>query len=316
MSKKNTSKEISIVVPVYNSEGSLKLLYEEIKKAIGNRTWELILVNDSSIDKSWDMIRSLSEKDNKVTGINLSNNFGQHNAIMCGLKFAKGKYVITMDDDLQHPPEEISKLVHELVNNKKRVVYGQYKQKQHGWFRDLCSKGVNKIISKVTGSGYNVTSFRAIKKSVVKDIVNFDNYNIMIDVIIKDIVSSRDVGHIKVKHNKRTIGASNYSFKKLFSYAINMVYNYTLWPLRIATFLGFLISFLSILLGVFYLIWYFMYGISVQGWTSLMLLISILSGLLLFMLGIFGEYLGKMYWIINHKPQYIIKNIIRKGNNG
>tara|TARA_Y100000310_G_scaffold274378_1_gene290360 strand:+ start:5809 stop:6753 length:945 start_codon:yes stop_codon:yes gene_type:complete len=307
--------DVSIVVPVYNSEGTLDLLHDRIKKVMGNRTWELILVNDSSVDKSWHVIGSLAKRDRRITGVNLSNNFGQHNAIMCGLKFAKGKYIITMDDDLQHPPEEILKLVNGIVNNKKRVVYGQYKRKHHGWFRDLVSKGVNKLISKVTGSGYNVTSFRAIEKSVVNELIGFDNYNIMIDVIIKDIVSNRDVGHINVRHDKRTIGMSNYSFKMLFSYMINMIYNYTVWPLRIIMLLGFFISFLSIFLGVFYLVWSLIYGNFALGWTSLMILISFLSGLLLFILGILGEYLGKMYMIINHKPQYIIRNILRRGND-
>ena len=315
--KKNKSDKlgisVSVVVPVYNSQGCTELLYKRLSAVLGKITkkWELILVNDCSRDNSWNILKNLAKKKN-VVAVNLMNNFGQHNAVMCGLKLAKGKYVITMDDDLQHPPEEIPKLLKAMVKGKFKVVYGQYKQKKHGLIRDFVSKTVNKMLSKVTGTGYHVTSFRAIEKNVVKEMVKFDNFNIMIDVLIKDIVSNKKVGHCRVQHHKRRIGKSNYSFTKLASYALNMIFNYTLWPLRLATIFGFVFAALSALLGVFYFVYFLAIGVDVRGWTSLSLLITFFSGVILFVLGIFGEYLGKIYLNINHKPQYIIEDIVIK----
>ncbi len=312
--KKNkiNNPDVSIVVPVYNSQGCTELLYKRLSKVLTNKNWELILVNDCSIDNSWNVLKKLAENNKNVVAVNLMNNFGQHNAVMCGLKLAKGKYVITMDDDLQHPPEEVPKLLNGITDKGFKVVYGQYKQKKHGLFRDFVSKSVNRFLSKVTGTGYIVTSFRAIEKSVVKEMTKFDNFNIMIDVLIKDIVSNKKIGHCRVQHHRRRIGKSNYSFRRLASYALNMIFNYTLWPLRIATILGFVFAGLSVLLGVFYFVYFLTFGIDVKGWTSLMLLITFFSGVILFVLGIFGEYLGKIYLNISHKPQYIIENIVIK----
>jgi glycosyltransferase involved in cell wall biosynthesis len=305
----NYDYEISVVVPVYNSQDSLKLLYERISRTLKQIKWQLVLVNDASKDESWKIIKQLQKENKNITAINLMNNFGQQNATVAGLNFSKGRYTVIMDDDLQHPPEEIFKLYNKIKENDYRVVYGQYKQKNHGWFRDLCSKIVNSILSKVAGTGYNVTSFKILEKKVVDELKKFNNYNFMIDVFIKDIVNPRYVGHCKVRHEQRKIGKSNYSFKKLASYALNMIFNYTLWPLRIATLLGFCVSTISILLAIAELINYFVNGIDVRGWTSLFLVISLIFGILLFIVGIFGEYLGKIYLILNKKPQFIVKEI-------
>ena len=247
--------QFSVVVPVYNSQDSLLLLHQRLEKTFASlhATWELILTNDCSKDKSWHIMQELASKDKRVIAINLLNNFGQHNAIMCGLHHAQGQYVVTMDDDLQHPPEEIIKLYHTIKTGDYRVVYGQYQQKNHGWFRDLCSKAVNKVLSKVTGSGYNVTSFRILHKDVVTQILQSTQYYVMVDVLIKDSVHSTYVGHCVVEHHHRTIGKSNYSFKKLFWYALNMIFNYTTWPLRLASILGLVFSLLSFISGFFLL---------------------------------------------------------------
>jgi len=308
----------SVVVPVYNSEGSLKLLHHRLSRVFAtlNSNWELILVNDCSRDNSWEVMQDIANNDSRVIAVNLTNNFGQHNAIMCGFSFAKGKYVITMDDDLQHPPEEIVKLIKTITARSYGVVYGHYITKRHGTFRDLCSQSVNNIISRITGSGYKVTSFRIIEHLIVRKLLGFKQYNIMIDVLIKDIVHKTEVGHCWVAHHSRKIGKSNYSFKKLFSYAINMIFNYTLWPLHLASILGFLFAFLSILLGIYFFIYNLLYQVPVRGWTSLILIITFFSGIILFVLGIMGEYMGKIYLNINKKPQYFIKEVFDKQSNG
>ena len=304
----------SVVIPVYNSSYFLKELYSRLDKNFENlnATWNLILVNDCSKDNSWEVMKELAKTEKKVTIINLRNNFGQHNAIMAGLKFADGKYVMTMDDDLQHPPEEARKLIDTINKSDYEVVYGHYRSKRHGWFRDICSDLVNRILSRITGSGYKVTSFRIMDLDVAKEITKFTYHNVMIDVLIKEIVPGNKVGHCLVEHHPRKKGKSNYSFRKLFSFAINMIFNYTLWPLRIASILGFIFSLISILLGFGYFIYYLFFGINVGGWTSLFLAITFFSGILLFVLGVIGEYLGRIFLNVNQKPQYLIKEVIGK----
>ncbi len=308
--------KFSIVVPVYNSEDSLRLLHERLEKVFTslNATWELILANDCSNDKSWDVMQELAQKDRRVIAINLLNNFGQHNAIMCGLHHATSHYIVTMDDDLQHPPEEIVKLAQTIEAGDYSIVYGQYEQKRHGGFRDFCSMAVNKILSRITGSGYNVTSFRIMRHEVAAQIIRSTQYYVMIDVLIKDTVHNSRVGHCVVEHHSRTIGKSNYSFKKLFWFALNMIFNFTTWPLRLASILGLIFSLLSFTAGFFYIIYYLIEGIKVSGWTSLMLAITFLSGLILFVLGIMGEYLGRIFLNVGNKPQFVVKDIVSRNN--
>jgi glycosyltransferase involved in cell wall biosynthesis len=311
--EQNKNPEYSVVVPIYNSEITLRELHQrlaEVFKKLGS-SWELILVNDYSKDNSWKIMKEIASENKNVTAINLTNNFGQHNAIMCGLAYVQGKYVITMDDDLQNPPEEIPKLIKTISEGKYSIVYGQFIKKRHGPFRDFASKSVNILLSRISGHGYTVTSFRIMEKQVVEKLVRFTQYNIMIDVAIKDIAANKSVGHCMVEHHARKVGKSGYSYRKLFAYAINMIFNFTLWPLKLATILGFIFSFFSVVLGISLLYYYFKHGVPVSGWTSLILAISFFSGIILFVLGIIGEYVGRIFLNINQKPQYFVKEIIR-----
>lgn len=311
--KSNEKKpDVSVVVPVYNSEQSLPELYRRLGETFErlSLSWELILVNDCSKDSSWHVAESLTHTHHNVIAINLMNNFGQHNAIMCGFHYAVGEYLVTMDDDLQHPPEEVSKLWNTIRSKNYLLVYGQYEQKRHGWFRDFCSKTVNKILSRITGSGYGVTSFRIVRREVIEKITRHNQYNVMIDVLLKETVASSFVGHCGVEHHPRTLGKSNYSFRKLFWYALNMVFSYTLWPLRLATVLGFFFALLGIAGGILLLIYYFKQGVAVSGWTSLILAVVFFSGIILFMMGVIGEYVGRIFLNINQKPQFVVKDVI------
>lgn len=303
--------KISIVIPVYNSENSLQPLYQKIEAALNQYDWEMILVNDCSEDSSWGAMQGLAAHDKRIKTYNLTNNFGQHNAIMCGLNQVSGSHIVTMDDDLQHPPEEIAKLLESHAKSGFPVVYGQYKKKKHGSFRDWFSKSINRALSKVTGTGYNVTSFRLMTRAVVEELVKITMHNVMIDVLIKDIVHPTQVGHVLVRHDPRTIGESNYSMGKLAKYALNMIFNYTTLPLKIGVFLGITFSAVSIVIGVYYIFHYFIYGITVKGWTSLLVLLTLFFGILFLMLGIIGDYVGKIYLIANKKPQYIIQKNLK-----
>ena len=299
---------------MYNSQGILQELHQRLSQVFGhlNASWELILVNDCSRDKSWTVMEQIARQDKRVTIINLMNNFGQHNAIMCGLAHVQGNYVITMDDDLQHPPEEIVKLAGIIHAGDYLVVYGQHGREHYGVFRDFCAWAVHKALSKITGSGYMVSSFRMMHHGVVEQLITFTQYNVMIDVLLKNIVTPRQIGHCRVRHAARKVGKSNYSFTKLFGHAVNMVFNYTLWPLRLAIVLGLVFAALSFALGLFFLLYYVTYGIGVSGWTSLILSVTFFSGLILFVLGIIGEYVGRTFLNINQKPQYIIREVKSK----
>jgi len=303
--------DYSVVVPVYNCQRSLSLLYERLDAVFRQlkARWEIVFVNDCSRDQSWEVLTQLAKDHANVIAVNLQNNFGQHNALMCGFHHVHGRRVITMDDDLQHPPEEIPKLIAVLAKSSFSVVYGQYKQKNHGTFRDFCSKTVNRFLAKVTGSGYGVTSFR----NGVESIKRSSQYYVMVDVLIKDAVHSSLVGHCVVEHHSRTLGKSNYSFRKLATYALNMIFNYTTLPLRMASVLGIFFSMVSFLFAVFFVLYYFVQGVAVSGWTSLILAITFFSGLILFVLGILGEYIGRIFLHESNKPQFVVKEIIEGG---
>jgi len=300
----------SVVVPVYNGEKSLDELHKRLIKVFGaiKKTFEIILVDDCSKDNSWEVMQKLHKKDKRVKIIQLMRNFGQHNALMAGFNYAKGEYIITIDDDLQHPPEEITKLIKKSKEGYD-VVYGQFPRRKYRWYRNISSRFINKILSSIIGINYNITQFKLIKKQVIDEIIKSKNYNIMTDVLISNIVTDRKIGHCLVKHNPRKFGESNYSFTRLISYALNMIFSYTLWPLKLATMFGFLFSFISALLAIFFLVYYFVYGISVSGWTTLILSITFFSGLILFVLGVTGEYIGRVFLNIIGKPQFVIKEI-------
>ena len=311
---KKSVPEYSVVVPVYNSEGSLRELYQRLNAVFISlhQSWELILVNDCSKDGSWKVLQELAQAHQNAKAINLMNNFGQHNALMCGFQYASGKLVVTMDDDLQHPPEEISKLISRMQQGNYSVVYGQYARKRHGLFRDFVSGAVNDVLSRITGSGYRVTSFRIMEREVVEKITKYQQYNVMIDVFIKDTVASSYIGHVLVEHHSRKIGKSNYSFKKLGWYAVNMIFNYTVWPLRVATLLGFFFSLAGFGGVALEVVLYLFNGTPVRGWASLFLSITFFSGIVLFILGIIGEYTGRIFLNVNQKPQYVVKEIARR----
>lgn len=302
--------DYSIVIPVYNSENSLKELCLRIKKVFKliTNNYEIIFIDDNSQDDSWDILNKLHEKDRKVKIIRLMKNFGQQNAIMCGFNYTLGKYVITMDDDLQHPPEEIPKLIM-AINKKYDVVYGQYIKKEHNYFRNFGTFFINLIIKKIAQRHINITSFRIINNIVINKIVKYKNYNVMIDVCISNIVPNEKIGFITVKHNKRKFGKTQYSFNRLFSFAINLIMNYSTFPLKIASFIGLICSLLSFTIALILLINYFHNQINVSGWTSLILSIIFFSGIILFVLGIIGEYISKIFWNLNSKPQYETREI-------
>lgn len=300
----------SIVVPVYNSQDSLLELYERLVLVFDTlkESFELVLVDDGSKDKSWNVMLSLHERDARVKILQLMKNFGQNNALMCGFHFVSGERIIIMDDDLQHPPEEIPKLIRKFEEGFD-VVYGKYSRKKHVWYRNFASSLVYGFFSRVVGLKLKVTAFKIIDRRVIEEIIPFKSQNPHVDIYIANVLSPHKVSTVLVKHASRKYGETTYSFWKLSTWALNVLFNFTTYPLSAAVIIGFFFSVLSFFLGLFYLMEYFLHNIKVNGFTTLILAITFFSGIILFVLGIIGRYIGNIFLDLNNKPQFVVRNV-------
>ena len=227
---------LSIIVPVYNSSKILKVLVKRIKKNLRTKNYEIIFVNDASLDNSWNEIKKISKKNKKVKGINLSENFGQHSAIFAGLKYAKGKKIITMDDDLQHPPESIEDIMSKL--NKHDLCYTIYLKRKHIFWKRSVSWVNNIFSSFLFNKPIHIyfSSFRGFDVKLLNQIVKDRNPIVFIDGLL--LRYAKKICTIKVRHKKRFSGDSNYKFKNLFSLWFDMISNYHFYPIRIGSFVG------------------------------------------------------------------------------
>ena len=298
--------EYSIVIPVYNGEPYLADLHSRLTDTFAKITphYEIIFVDDASTDKSWGILNRLHQSDEKIKLIQLSKNFGQHNATLCGLKYSGGDFIITLDDDLQHPPEEIPKLIEEIQRGYS-LVYGRYKKKKHSWFRNFCSALTNKILTDLTDNRFDLTSFRILKGSLAKAIPEAASPNIILDLWLMRVISKTEVSWCEVRHEESD--TTHYNFFKLLQIAANIMLNHTVIPLRIATFLGILFSVISFALGFWHFGMYWFGHIDVSGFTTLVLLLTFFFGVLLFVLGIMGEYIAGLFLAVTQAPQYIVK---------
>lgn len=303
--------ELSIVIPVFCSEKILKELHEEIKKNLVqiNIEYEIIYVDDASNDNSWQKIIQIINIDNNTIGIKLNKNYGQHNALFCGIKNSNGKYIVTIDDDLQHPVKNIKDLITKIKEGYDVVYANPIKIKQH-FIRNLFSKGIKNIMQYFMGLNINqnIDSFRIFKKDILLDYFDYKNSNINIDVLLS--WSTDNFSSIKIEHQKRKKGKSGYSIKKLYNHAIKMITGFSNIPLRISSFLGFIFAIFGFFILVYVLTTYFILGSPVRGFPFIASLISIFSGVQLLTLGIIGEYLSTIHSNSISKPVFKIKEII------
>ena len=304
----NTDISYSVVIPVYRAEKTLVELVSRLKKVLNEFTpeYEIIMVEDCGGDGSWTIMQKLHEEDHRIKIIQLMNNFGQHNAIMCGLHYAQGEYVITMDDDLQNPPEEIPKLI-SRIGEGYDIVYGEYISKRHNIFRNFGSLMIQFVYKKVFKLSHNPTAFRILKREIIQSILRYDKNYVFLDGLLA--WCTKNIGYTPVVHEKRSEGRSGYSFKKLITLSLNMVTNFSIFPLQLATVLGLLFAALGFLMGLFFLYRKIFYGVPVEGYTSLIIAITVFSGIQLLTLGLIGEYLGRIHLNINAKPQYVIRDL-------
>jgi undecaprenyl-phosphate 4-deoxy-4-formamido-L-arabinose transferase len=299
----------SVVIPVYNSEATLEKLLNRLQTVFEtiSEDFEIILVDDGSEDKSWQKLKALRIKDNRVRIIQLMRNFGQHNALICGFRFVSGDYVITLDDDLQNPPEEIPKLINKIGEGYD-IVYGKYLSKKHSMFRNLGSSLIQLVYKKVFGVHNNLTAFRIIKKQLIKSILKYKKSYVFIDGLLA--WNTNKIGFISVLHNTREDGKSGYGIKKMLTLSLNMVTNFSIVPLQIASILGLLFAILGFTMSGYFLLKKIIYDIPVAGYTSLIIAITIFAGIQLLTLGLIGEYIGRIHLNINKKPQYEIREQI------
>src|SRR3989344_5693727 len=305
-----TNVDYSVVVPVYNSEESLSELHHRLVPVFEklHQDFELILIDDGSRDKSWEVMQKLHEKYKRVKIVQLMKNFGQNNALMCGLNFASGNRMIIMDDDLQHLPEEIPKLISKM-DECYDVVYGKYLKKKHVWYRNIASTLVYGSFSKMIGLKMKVSAFKIINRQVVNEIIKFKSQNPHIDIYIARVLSPQRISNVIVRHASRKYGETNYNFWTLSKWALDILFNFTTYPLTLAIIIGFFFSIFSFFLAFLYFISYFLTDIHVSGFTTLILAVTFFSGIILFVIGIIGRYIGSIFLDVNNKPQFVIRNV-------
>ena len=297
----------SVVVPVYKSQATLPELVERLDKVLSNLTdtFEVILVNDDSPDQSWEVISSLARQYPQVRGIDLMRNYGQHNATLCGIRIARYEIIITLDDDLQHPPEQLPFLL-EKLDEGYDVVYGVPKKLPHSWWRNLGSFLTKLIIASAIGNKKmrDVSAFRAFRTHLRQAFSGFDGPDVMIDVLLS--WGTTHLASVQVKEQPRIIGKSNYTFGKLLRMSLMYLTSFSTVPLRFSNIVGFLFTLIGFFGFIYVIIIYFVAG-SVPGFPFLASAIMVFSGVQLFALGIIGEYLARIFERTAGRKPYTIE---------
>ena len=302
---------LSIVIPCYRSAHTIEKVVEmsmEVIRTIPGLDCEFILVNDCSPDDTFEAIRRLGIKYPNVKGINLAKNFGQHNAIMAGLNYAEGDYIIGMDDDLQTHPSQIFRLIHKMEEGYD-LVYGVYPQKKNSWKKNLTSK-LNEVTSRIMLNRPKEivsSNFWMITKAVQEEVVKYDSFNPYIDGIFYRV--THNIGNVPVEHFKREVGTSGYTLKKLINLWLRY-WNFSVIPLRISFGLGIFSGFAGAVMAILIIINKILNPDIPVGWSSTLCVVVVFFGLVLMVLGVIGEYLGKIILILNNTPQFIVRDTV------
>ncbi|MEM7177012.1 MAG: glycosyltransferase [Pseudomonadota bacterium] len=302
--------EISVVVPVYNSEATLHPLVDRVFAVFDkmDRPGEIIFVDDGSQDRSWSVIEELSTgAPDAISAVRLMRNFGQHNALMCGFHLVRGKIVVTIDDDLQNPPEEIPKLVAALEAEALDLVYGDFYEKMQAGWRNAGSQLVAAFYRYVFGHGTRPSSFRAFRSDILPSLLEYNLNFTYVDGLLN--WSTTRIGSVPVLHEARQTGQSGYSLGKLILLAINLFTNFSILPLQLVSIFGIAFATLGFLGAVFYFVQYALGGIDVPGFATVVIVLLITGGVQMLALGIIGEYLGRLHLNVNRKPQFVIREI-------
>jgi len=298
---------LSIIIPVYNGASSLPTLLERLAPVLQKcaSEYEVILIEDGSLDNSWETICQQKSTYPWLRAFRLTRNYGQHNALLCGVRAARYAIIVTMDDDLQHPPEEVSKLLRKLDEGYD-VVYGSPHVEQHGLWRNLASQMTKIALRKVMGAetARHASAFRAFRRHVRRAFADYHGMFVNIDVLLTWGTSR--FAAIDVRHEPRAQGASNYTFRKLVTHALNMITGFTTIPLQLASLLGFMMTIFGLLLLIYLLVNRLVLGNDVPGFTFLASVVVIFSGAQMLALGIIGEYLARMHFRLMDRPVYTV----------
>jgi undecaprenyl-phosphate 4-deoxy-4-formamido-L-arabinose transferase len=298
----------AIVVPVYNGADTLNELFERTKQTMASidASFRMVFVDDCSKDGSWDNIKTLKKKyPTQVTAIKLARNSGQHNATLCGLHHCNADFVVTIDDDLQIPPEEIPKLIARQKETEADLVYGVFDAKKHAPIRNAGSWFVNKFFYYFANTSGNGSSFRLVSSNLAERLRNVNQKYLLLDEVLSWYTSG--VSNVNVEHLQRAKGRSGYSALKLMLLTFNYIINYTVLPLRLMTYLGIFGSIICLILSVIYVYQKLSYDVEL-GFTSLIVAIFFSTSLILFCLGIIGEYISRLY-VKDGSTYYVIKEI-------
>lgn len=298
---------LSVVIPVYNGVGTLEELVQRLAKVLPSlsQNYEVLLVNDGSPDGSWESICQLSRRYPWIRGINLMRNYGQHNATLCGIRAASGTVIVTLDDDLQHPPEEIHKLLAKLSEGYD-VVYGTPEKLPHSWWRNAFSVFTKRSLAYVMGvrNIRDISAFRAFRSQLKQAFEDFQNPNVVVDVLLS--WGTNRFTSVQVNEAPRQVGHSNYNFFKLSQYALMIVTAFSTAPLRFTSMVGFLFTFFGLAIFIYVLAVYFLLG-SIPGFPFLASIIALFSGMQMFALGIIGEYLARVFDRSIDRPAYVVR---------
>jgi undecaprenyl-phosphate 4-deoxy-4-formamido-L-arabinose transferase len=309
-------KKISFVIPCYRSENTLEAVIREIEDTMKTMDFdhEIMLINDGSPDNTWGKIKEIaaSSPDGSVLGINFAKNFGQHAALMAGLNASTGDYVVCLDDDGQTPANEVGKLIDALESGYD-VAYARYSHKKHNLFRNFGTAMNEWMASAMLGKPKDlyVSSYFAARRFVVDEMVKYESsYPYVIGLVLR---TTRNICNVDVKHRAREVGRSGYTFGKLMALWINGFTAFSIKPLRIATVAGVIFAAIGFIYGVFTVIKKFVYPVAPMGYAALMSAVVFMGGMIMMMLGMIGEYLGRLYISQNKNPQYVIRETTRDG---
>lgn len=308
-------RKLSFVIPCYHSERSIKPVVDSIRTIMNGKKdeYEIILVNDHSPDGVWSEICRLAQYDSKIIGIDLTKNFGQHSALMSGYAYACGEIVISMDDDGQTPVEDVYKLIYSLEDGYD-VVFAEYETIKQSKFRVFGSFLNEKMTEYLVNKpkGIKPTSFFVAYKFIIDEMLRYNCAYPYIGGLIYR--ATQNIGNVKVSHHDRMYGQSGYKLKKLIGMWINGFTAFSVKPLRVATFLGFISAFVGVFYGVFTIVRKLITPEIQMGYSSLLTVILFIGGIIMLLLGMIGEYVGRIYICINDAPQYVVREVVRKGS--
>ena len=307
---------LTVVIPVFNGAATIGPLVKALSETEFPGPFEVVLVNDGSADNSIEVCHRLVDDVHcPITLVDLARNFGEHNAVMAGLRHARGRWIITIDDDFQNPPSEVRRLLEFSIEADVDVVYTYYRDRHHSWLRRLGSRLANYVADVLLDKprGLYLSSFRCISQWAAQQVIGYEGPFPYVDGLLLQV--TQRVRSIEAEHLPRLSGKSNYNLRRLIRLWLSLALNFSVMPLRISTLLGLLLTVFGVGFFVLIVVDYFLHGSPVPGWASTVSIILLFSGAQLVMIGLVGEYLGRVYLTLNQRPQFVVRDVIRPNDN-